>query len=127
MATEEPPRQPVLVTGATGFIASRITERLLAAGYFVRGTVRSIANSRDVGILRALPGAESRLELFEADLRRAGSFDEAARGCGAVMHAASPYVLNVRNPQTDLVDPAVNGTLDVLGACVRAGTVTRVV
>ena len=127
MVTTDPSRQPVLVTGATGFIASRIIERLLGAGYPVHGTVRSIAKGKDVELLRALPGAASRLELFEADLGRSGSFDEAARGCGAAIHTASPYVLNVRNPQRDLVDPAVNGTREVLGACARAGTVTRVV
>jgi len=33
---------PVLVTGASGFIASRIVDQLLAAGYLVRGTVRSL-------------------------------------------------------------------------------------
>jgi dihydroflavonol-4-reductase len=121
------PHDPVLVTGATGFIASSVIEQLLAAGYRVRGTTRSLAKGKDIESLRALPGAAHLLELFEADLGRPGSFDRAAHGCVTVMHTASPYVLNVRNPQTDLVDPAVHGTREVLGACARAGTVTRVV
>jgi dihydroflavonol-4-reductase len=118
---------PVLVTGASGFVASRIVERLLARGYRVRGTVRAVANERAVAPLRALAGAAERLELVEADLNAADAFDRPADGCAYVMHAASPYALDVRDPQRDLVDPAVNGTRSVLAACQRAGSVKRVV
>ena len=117
---------PILVTGATGFIASRIVEQLLAAGRTVRGTVRSLKKEHDLAPLRALPGARERLELVEADLLAEGSFDRAAAGCAGVMHAASPYVLTVTDPQRELVDPAVNGTRNVLASCERA-RVARVV
>jgi len=117
---------PILVTGATGFIASRIIEQLLASGRSVRGSVRSLKKEHDVAPLRALPGAGERLELVEADLLADGSFDRAAAGCACVMHTASPYVLNVTDPQRELVDPAVNGTQNVLASCERA-RVARVV
>ena len=113
---------PILVTGATGFIASRIIEQLLASGRSVRGSVRSLKKERDIAPLRALPGAAERLELVEADLLAEGSFDGAAAGCTYVMHTASPYVLNVTDPQRDLVDPAVLGTRNVLASCERART-----
>src|SRR5436190_3275965 len=120
---------PVLVTGASGFIASRIIDQLLAAGYLVRGTVRSLRKDKehDLAPLRALAGASDRLDLVEADLVADGSFDSAAAGCEYVMHTASPYVLDTTDPQRDLVDPAVNGTRNVLGACQRAATVKRMV
>jgi dihydroflavonol-4-reductase len=118
---------PVLVTGVTGFVASRIVEQLLAGGYRVRGTVRSLKKGGDVDRLRALPLANERLELVEADLVRPGSFDAPATGCEVVMHTASPYTLTVADPQRDLVDPAVNGTREVLGACLRAASIRRVV
>jgi dihydroflavonol-4-reductase len=116
---------PVLVTGANGFIASHIVEALLAGGYRVRGTVRSVAKGTEH--LRALSGAEQRLELVEADLLTDGAFDRAAVGVTHVIHAASPYVMNVKDPQRDLVDPAVMGTRNVLAAARRAGQVRRVV
>ena len=111
---------PILVTGATGFIASRIIEQLLASGRSVRGSVRSLKREQDIAPLRALPGAAERLELVEADLLAEGSFDRAAAGCRYAMHTASPYVLNVTDPQRDLVDPAVLGTRNVLASCERA-------
>lgn len=118
---------PVLVTGATGFIASRVIEGLLARGYTVRGTVRSLKKPGDIGRLRQLPGAPERLDLVESDLMQPGSFDAAAVGCDVVMHTASPYAIEVADAQRDLVDPAVNGTREVLTAAVRAGSVRRVV
>jgi len=121
--------QPICVTGATGFVASHIIKLLLERGYSVRGTVRSTApaKEKDLAHLRSLPGAKERLELFEADLVKPGSFDEAVAGCEYVLHTASPYVLTVKDPQRDLVDPAVQGTRTVLESCKKAKTVRRVV
>jgi dihydroflavonol-4-reductase len=117
---------PVLVTGASGFIASHIVDQLLSAGYRVRGTVRSPSSSKHAH-LTALPGALDRLELVGADLLTPHAFDEAVAGCEYVLHTASPYQLDVADPQRDLVDPAVNGTLSVLESCMRSGSVRRVV
>lgn len=113
----------VCVTGATGFVASWLVADLLRKGDLVRGTVRDRGRA---GHLTALPGAE-RLELVEADLQTPGAFDPAVAGCATVFHTASPYAVDVADPQRDLVDPAVQGTLNVLGACVRAPGIARVV
>lgn len=119
--------QPVCVTGATGFVASQLIQDLLDAGYRVRGTVRDLAKKDSYQHLTSLPGAAERLALVAADLMDDKSFDAAVQGCEYVMHTASPYVLDAKDPQKDLVDPAVNGTRHVLRACARAGTVKRVV
>lgn len=117
----------VCVTGASGYIAAHIVLRLLEQGYSVRGTVRAPANSSRYDFLRELPGANERLELFEADLLEDGSFDRAVAGCRTVMHTASPYTINVRDPEKDLLAPAVRGTSNVLEACDRADGIERVV
>lgn len=117
----------VLVTGASGFIASRIVEQLLARGHRVRGTVRSLAKEKELRPLRSLPSAAERLELVEAELLTPGAFDAAVAGVDAVLHTASPYVLDAKDPRRDLVDPAVNGTRNVLGACAKSPSVKRVV
>jgi len=120
---------PVCVTGASGFIASHLVAQLLARGYHVRGTVRRSADAAATAHLRALPGAAERLSLVDADLNAAvsGAFDAAVAGCASVLHTASPYALHVKDPQKDLVDPAVQGTRGVLQSCASAGTVRRVV
>ena len=44
-----------------------------------------------------------------------------------MLHVASPYIVTVKDPQRDLVDPAVNGTNAVMEAAAAAGSVKRVV
>lgn len=116
----------VAVTGATGFIGSEVTKTLLDRGYTVHGTVRDPDDSAKVSPLTDLPGATERLTLFRADLLSSEGFGSAFQGCDVVMHVASPYVLDVEDSQRDLVDPAVIGTRNALGAARSAG-VKRVV
>ena len=59
---------PVLVTGATGFVAAEIVKQLLETGYKVRGTTRNVTNAEADGFLTNLSGASERLDLVEADL-----------------------------------------------------------
>lgn len=118
--------KPVCVTGASGFIAAHIVRDLLARGYRVRGTVRNPDRKTDLTFLTGLPGAAERLELVKGDLLEAKGWDAAVAGCEYVLHTASPYQVDVEDPQRDLVDPAVRGTRHVLDACLWAG-VKRVV
>ncbi len=111
----------VCVTGASGFVGSRVVADLLEQGYRVRGTVRQPSNLEKYGFLMELPGAEERLTLHRGELLEKGCFDEALQGCAYCIHTASPYVLDVDDPQTDLVDPAVQGTENVLQCALDAG------
>src|SRR5699024_725188 len=110
------PKQPILVTGANGYVASWIVKYLLKEGYIVHGTVRDPANKAKVGHLEKLADASpGTLKLFAADLLANGSFDEAMMGCELVMHTASPFVFKgITDPAAQLVLPAVEGTRNVL-------------
>ena len=118
---------PVLVKGASGFRATHIVEQLLAKGYAVRGTVRDVVPVPvPVGYLTPLLGSEN-LKLVEADLLTDGALDELLRGCECVIHTASPYIITVKDPQRDLLEPAVNRTLFILKSCSDSQTVRRIV
>lgn len=119
---------PVLVTGATGYVAGRVVERLLAAGLTVHATVRDPSKTERLGYLHALAGANpGSLRFFGANLLEQGSFAEAMQGCQVVFHIASPFANAVEDPQRDLVDPAVKGTANVLEQANQVATVKRVV
>lgn len=80
----------VLVTGATGYLASHVINELLQRGYEVVGTVRSLANKEKYAFLYELPHAKEKLEMREADLLNAESWDEALKGIVSILHVASP-------------------------------------
>ncbi|CAM6100127.1 unnamed protein product [Calypogeia fissa] len=118
----------VAVTGATGFVASYLVKDLLKRGYNVRGTVRNPDDVSKVGFLLDLPGAKERLKLYKADLLDEGSFHSVVDGAGGIFHTASPAILNnITDPQKQLIDPAVKGTLSLLEAAAKAPSVKRVV
>jgi len=82
----------VLVTGASGFLASHIVKQLLELGYRVRGTVRSLKDDKKVGPLRKLVDKPKyELELVEADLLNENSWLDAIKGCTYALHTASPF------------------------------------
>lgn len=110
-------KQVVGVTGVTGYLASEIVHQLVTQGYPVHGTVRSLESESSKEIQRLFPT----VKLFEADLLKEGSFDKFLEGVGVLIHAASPFPSSVNDAQTELIDPAVNGTKNVLASATRAG------
>ncbi|KAL1545002.1 phenylacetaldehyde reductase-like [Salvia divinorum] len=117
----------VCVTGASGYIASWLVKFLLQKGYTVKASVRDPSDSKKTQHLLALDGAKERLHLMKANLLEEGSFDSVVNGCEAVFHTASPFYHAVTDPQAELIDPAVKGTLNVLGSCAKAPSVKRIV
>lgn len=108
----------VLVSGASGYVASHVVNLLLSEGYRVRGTVRSLTNEAKVTPLRELcSAARFPLELVEADLNQPDSWDGAVDGCAYVIHVASPFPSRPPVHEDDLIRPAVDGTLAVLRMC----------
>ncbi|KAJ8763697.1 hypothetical protein K2173_003169 [Erythroxylum novogranatense] len=117
----------VCVTGASGFIGSWLIMRLLERGYTVRGTVRDPDNMKKVNHLLELPNAKTHLTLWKADLAIEGSYDEAIKGCTGVFHVATPMDFESKDPENEVINPTINGMLDIMKACVNAKTVKRLV
>jgi len=116
--------QPVLVTGATGYLAGVLVRQLLAAGITVHAAVRDPANEAKVAPLKTLGGD---LKLFKADLLEPGSYAEAMVGCAHVFHTASPCNFDFTDPQTQMVDPALKGTENILETASQTPSVKRVI
>jgi nucleoside-diphosphate-sugar epimerase len=120
--------ETVLVTGGSGFIGSHCILQLLAAGYKVRTTIRSLKREDQVRAMLKEGGAEpdDRLSFVAADLEKDSGWAEAVAGCTYVLHVASPLPPKLPKHEDELIVPAREGTLRVLRASRDAG-VKRVV
>lgn len=118
-----------LVTGASGYIASWIVRFLLEQGQKVHGTVRKLSDTAKISHLLALQEKyPEHLHLFEADLLKKESFRKPMEGCTVILHTASPFfIAKIKDPQTDLITPALQGTSNVLELANEFPTIKRIV
>ena len=120
-------KTPVMVTGASGYVAGWIVKSLLDAGVTVHATVRDPDGPKATPLVRLAEATPGRLKLFKADLLEPGAYGAAMAGCAIVFHTASPFRTDVTDPQRDLIDPALEGTRNVLTEASRTDSVKRVV
>ena len=120
--------RPVMVTGATGYVAGWIVKKLLDEGHTVHAPVRNPDNIQSLKYLDAIASkSKGQIKYFKADLLKEASYDEAMKECELVFHTASPFINTVKDPQKDLVDPALIGTKNVIGSVSRTESVKRLV
>jgi len=117
----------VLVTGAGGFIASHLVERLVTKGARVRAFIRYNARG-DPGMLRFAPAEVlSRLEIIAGDLRDPEAIRLASQGVDTIFHLgaliAIPY--SYIHPR-EVVETNIMGTLNILIAA-RDNHVRRII
>lgn len=128
MTVEIDKSKPVLVTGATGFIAGWLVKRLLEEGLTVHAAVRHPGDKPKLAHLEALAArSKGNIRFFDTDLLHEGSYAEAMEDCELVFHTASPFFINVKDPQKELIDPALKGTRNVLEQANRTSSVKRIV
>lgn len=112
--------EQVLVTGATGFIGLHVISGLLQAGYKVRGTIRTPAREKEVISALKNKGVDcTQIELVQADLLAADSWESAVKGCDYIQHIASPFMVGVPKHEDEMVKPAVEGVKNVVSAGIR--------
>ncbi len=102
----------IFVTGATGFVGSAVTRRLIAAGFEVRALARPGSDRRNLAGLR--------VQVVEGDLLERKSLASALKGCRGLFHVAADYRLWTRDPAA-MFRANVEGTRNVLLAAAEAG------
>lgn len=126
--TEIDASKPVMVTGATGYVAGWLVKKLLEEGLHVHAAVRQPENKQKTAHLdRIAEQSAGKITYFKADLLEPGSYHSAMQGCELVYHTASPFTVVVDDPKRDLIDPAVKGTENVLQSAMNTPAVKRVV
>jgi len=119
----------VLVTGGTGYLGTWIVKYLLERGYEVQLPVRySFENNKHKYLSKFAENSPGLLNFwYDVDLLKEGSYDLPMEGCEILFHVASPFFIQSKNPQKELIDPAVKGTRNVLDTVNRIESVKRVI
>ena len=115
--------ETVLLTGASGFVATHIVSQLFELGYNIIGTVRSEAKGN--WLARRYPGFK--YEIVDLSPSANGNKSPFTKVFKAhpkikyVIHAASPVFTYQDNFYKNLFVPAVEGTRDILQAAHKYG------
>lgn len=108
----------ILVTGASGFVGSRVMARLAREGERPRGLVRNMEQAR-----KRLPeGAD----IVVGDTTKASTLDAAVAGVDTVIHSAFITAERKQGPGVNYYTTNVEGTANLVAAAKRAG-VRRIV
>lgn len=126
--TTSPPR--ALVTGASGFLATKIILILLDRGYHVVAALRSSAKADSWRQLypQYSEGEGGQIEFaIVPDMQQEGAYDGAVKDVDVVFHTASPFNFTFKDNERDMLTPAREGALSVLESATKAQRVQRVV
>lgn len=106
----------VLITGASGFIAQHIVKQLLEQNYTVIGTVRS--KTKGESLTKCFQNKNFHYDIVRDIAAKDALKDLLLKHPEATifLHTASPFTFQVKDPEKDLLLPAVNGTRSSLEA-----------
>lgn len=104
-----------LVTGANGFLGSRIVRKLVDRGEQVKALVRT---GSDLRALSDLPSSQVRIAV--GDVRMTDRVFAALRGCDRMYHVAATHSVDETN-RAEILAASIEGTEAVLSAARYAG------
>ncbi|MEO8852642.1 MAG: NAD-dependent epimerase/dehydratase family protein [Ginsengibacter sp.] len=114
------------IIGGSGFIGSYITKIFLEENYKVKVSSTDINNKSKYEHLQTLTNANN-LEVCALDVRDVKMVEDFVKGCDILVHAGTPFQLDVKDPQTELFEPTVQGTRNFLKAISKSKDLKKVV
>lgn len=105
--------QTIGIIGGAGFIGSYVTRKFLDENYRVNVSSTDITNTSKYAHLLVLENAQN-LTICACDVRDKAALKSFVEGCDVVVHCGTPFMLDVKDPQTELFEPTVTGTENFL-------------
>ena len=118
--------QTIGIIGGAGFIGSYVTKKFLDENYQVKVSSTDITNTSKYEHLRAFENAEN-LTVCACDVRDRNALTAFVQGCDVIVHTGTPFMLDVKDPQTELFDPTVTGTENFLAVIKQTEGLKKVV
>jgi dihydroflavonol-4-reductase len=114
------------IIGGSGFIGSHVTKKFLKENYRVKVSSTNMDDKSKYAHLSELENAAN-LEICPLDLRQPATIAGFVEGCQMIIHSGTPFQLDVKDPQTELFEPTVNGTNHFLSVIKNMPGIEKVV
>lgn len=114
------------IIGGAGFIGSHITKQFLNHNYEVKVSTTDILDHAKYLHLMNLDHADS-LHICELNVADHDALREFVSGCTILIHGGTPFQLAVKDAQTELFDPTIQGTENFLEVIKESPSVKKVV
>ncbi|MEO8414011.1 MAG: NAD-dependent epimerase/dehydratase family protein [Ginsengibacter sp.] len=114
------------IIGGSGFIGSYVTKIFLEENFKVKVSSTDINNKSKYEHLKALMNAGN-LEIQSLDVRDIKMVENFVKGCDLLVHAGTPFILDVKDPQKELFEPTVQGTRNLLEVILKSKNLKKVV
>lgn len=101
------------IIGGSGFIGSYITRQFLENGFEVKVSATDITREDKYRHLMEFENAEN-LYISELNVENKAALRDFVNDCDIVVHSGTPFQLNFKDAQKELLDPTIKGTENFL-------------
>lgn len=101
------------IIGGSGFIGSYVTKEFLNNSFEVKASTTNILNEGKYEHLMLLKHSEN-LHICELDVLNKTALKQFVADCDIVVHAGTPFQLNVNDAENELLNPTIKGTENIL-------------
>ncbi len=114
------------IIGGSGFIGSYITKKFLKEGFQVKVSATDITKKEKYQHLWNLKNADN-LQIQQLDVTNKEELKEFVKDCNILIHGGTPFLLDFKDPQSELFDPTIKGTENFLEVTSETPTIDKVV
>ena len=114
------------IIGGSGFIGSHTTKKFLAEGFQVKVSATDINKEEKYQHLWKLENSDN-LQVKQLDVANKEQLTDFVSDCDVVIHGGTPFLLDFKDPQTELFDPTIKGTENFLEVISETPSVKSVV
>tara|TARA_B100001248_G_scaffold252260_1_gene228232 strand:- start:2400 stop:3404 length:1005 start_codon:yes stop_codon:yes gene_type:complete len=104
----------ILVTGGTSYIGKHVIAQLIEKDYSVRTTVRDKSKVEEIkSDIEKYLNKQISLDVHIADLLNDDGWEDALKGCNAIIHVAGPFPMSYEGGEKELTGPHQDGAMRV--------------
>ena len=114
------------IIGGAGFIGSYITKTFLQNGFEVKVSTTDITKQEKYRHLTELEHS-GHLYITELNVENKNLLQQFAQDCDIIIHGGTPFLLDAKDPKTELFDTTIKGTENLLNVINYMPSVEKVV